>query len=344
MKINFILPFKRMTGGIRVVYIYANYLVEQGHDVVCYVPMLSYRGKGQSFLYRLKASLGNTIKKDNWFDNKFEIKIVPIISERFIRDADISIATAWQTAYDLAKFPISKGKKFYLVQDYEIFNGEKDEIEASYRLPMTIITVTQSLKNTLKKYTGNKIEVVYNGIDESEYLRAEKKSNEDLVIMMMYHESKHKCSQEGLEIISKLKEKFPEIKVNIFGRRIPEKLPNSYNVLVNPDRKYIFEMYRESDIYLFTSEVEAWGLPIIEAMANKCAVIGRKRGALEEIYDGENAIIVENLNNIFSKVIELNSDREKLKKVQESAYETVKQMNWKNSCSKFEMIVTEDKS
>lgn len=343
MKINFILPFKRMTGGIRVAYIYANYLVNQGHDVVCYVPMVSYKGKGQSFLYRLKASLGNTIKRDNWFDNKFEIRKVPIISERFIRDADISIATAWQTAYDLAKFPISKGKKFYLVQDYEIFNGEKDEIEASYRLPMTIITVTQSLKNTLRKYTNNKIEVVYNGIDESEYLNSEKKYNKDLVIMMMYHESKHKCSQEGLEIISKLKEKFPEIKVNIFGRRIPEKLPKSYNVLINPERKYIFEMYRESDIYIFTSEVEAWGLPIIEAMANKCVVIGRKRGALEEIYNGKNAIVVKKLDDIFSKIVELNNDRVKLRSIQDSAYETVKQMNWNNSCLKFEMIITEDK-
>ena len=339
MKINFILPFKRMTGGIRVAYIYANYLVDQGHDVVCYVPMVSYKGKGQSFFYRLKASLGNTIKRDNWFDNKFEIRKVPIISERFIRDADISIATASQTAYDLAKFPISKGKKFYLVQDYEIFNGEKDEIEASYRLPMTIITVTQSLKNTLRKYTNNKIEVVYNGIDESEYLNSEKKYNKDLVVMMMYHESKHKCSQEGLEIISKLKEKFPEIKVNIFGRRIPEKLPISYNVLVNPDRKYIFDMYRESDIYLFTSEVEAWGLPIIEAMANKCAVIGRRRGALEEIYNKKNAIVVKNLDDIYGKVIELNNDRKKLSEIQNSAFETVRQMNWKNSCLKFEKII-----
>ena len=35
MKINFIIPFKRLSGGIRVVYIYANYLVSQGHDVCC---------------------------------------------------------------------------------------------------------------------------------------------------------------------------------------------------------------------------------------------------------------------------------------------------------------------
>ena len=34
MKINFVIPFKRLSGGIRVVFLYANYLVGKGHDVV----------------------------------------------------------------------------------------------------------------------------------------------------------------------------------------------------------------------------------------------------------------------------------------------------------------------
>ncbi|MTV91305.1 glycoside hydrolase, partial [Streptococcus pneumoniae] len=80
MKINFILPFKRMTGGIRVIYTYANYLIDQGHDVVCYVPMISYRGRNQTIFYRIKASLGNTLKNDNWFDKKFDLKRIPVVS------------------------------------------------------------------------------------------------------------------------------------------------------------------------------------------------------------------------------------------------------------------------
>lgn len=342
MKINFILPFKRMTGGIRVAYIYANYLVEQGHDVVCYVPMISYKGKGQSFLYRVKASLGNTIKKDKWFDNKFKIKLIPIVSEKMIRDADVSIATAWQTAYDLASFSPSKGKKYYLVQDYEIFNGEKEEIESSYRLPLNIITVTKGLKSIIKNFTENKINVVYNGLSKNEYIESPKESHKNLVIMMMYHESKHKNSQEGLKIIEQFKKDYPDTEVNIFGRRIPEKLPADYNVLVNPERDLIFKMYRESDIYIFTSEIEAWGLPIVEAMANKCVVIGRSRGALKELYNGNNAIVVSNLDEVYDEMVKLLENRQKLFEIQESAYATVKKMNWKNSCIEFEKIITSE--
>lgn len=338
MKINFILPFKRMTGGIKVAYIYANYLVEQGHDVICYVPMLSYKGKGQSFLYRMKASLGNTIKKENWFDMKFTLKLVPVISNNFVRDADITIATAWQTAYDIANFSKSKGRKYYLVQGFETFNGETNEVENSYRLPLEIITVTEELKRQLEAFSNN-ISVVYNGLHDEEYIKTEKINNNPPTVMMMYHESRHKNSKEGLEILAKLKNKYPNLKVNIFGRRIPERLPEDYNILVNPDRELLLQMYRESSIYLFTSEVESWGLPIVEAMANKCAVIGRSRGALTELYDGANAIVIEQLGDMYDSVIELIENKELLVGIQNAGFKTVAQLNWENACDKFEKIL-----
>lgn len=341
MKINFILPFKRMTGGIRVAYIYANYLVDQGHDVVCYVPMLSYKGKDQSFLYRLKASLGNTLKRDDWFDKKFKLKLVPIIANRFIRDADVTIATAWQTAYDVNNFSDSKGKKVYLVQDIEIFNGDTQLVENSYKLPLEIITVTENLKSTLNHYSNN-VTVVYNGLFDEEYMHEEKQVFDPPSLMMMYHESEHKCSQQGLKIIDKLKETYPDIKVNIFGRRIPEKLPEAYNVKVNPPRQEIINMYRESDIYLFTSEIESWGLPIVEAMANKCAVVGRERGALAELYNGDNAVLIDELDGMYNAVLDLISDKEKLKNMQNSAYQTVQKLNWEKSCKEFGRIIIGD--
>ncbi|EHI77506.1 MULTISPECIES: glycosyltransferase family 4 protein [Streptococcus] len=340
MKINFILPFKRMTGGIRVIYTYANYLIDQGHDVVCYVPMISYRGRNQTIFYRIKASLGNTLKNDNWFDKKFDLKRIPVVSEKYIRDADVVIATAWQTAYDVANFSSRKGHKFYFIQDYEIFNGGKEEVEASYRLPLTLITVTRSLKKAIQKFTDKTIYVVYNGLSDNEYLHTEKISHKDLTLMMMYHESEHKKSQEGLQIIAKLKKRYPDMKINIFGRRIPEKLPDTYNVLINPEREKILKMYQESDVYLFTSEIEAWGLPIVEAMANKCAVVGRSRGALLELSNGQNTIVVEELSEIYNKVVHLQEDRLLLAQVQNEGYKTVIPLNWSNSCLEFEKIIS----
>ena len=63
MIINIIIPFKRLSGGIKVAFLYANYLVEQGHDVKVYMPMVSYPGKGQSIPFRIKASISNHLSQ-----------------------------------------------------------------------------------------------------------------------------------------------------------------------------------------------------------------------------------------------------------------------------------------
>ena len=39
LKINIIIPSINLSGGIRVIFLYANYLVSQGHDVICYFPL-----------------------------------------------------------------------------------------------------------------------------------------------------------------------------------------------------------------------------------------------------------------------------------------------------------------
>ena len=76
MKINIVIPSTVLGGGVRVLFLYSNYLVQNGHDVVIYVPMLAYsnqRGKPN-----IKTSIANTFKRRtvvNWFDCQFKIKL-----------------------------------------------------------------------------------------------------------------------------------------------------------------------------------------------------------------------------------------------------------------------------
>lgn len=45
MKINFILPFIGLSGGVKVVFEYANRLAEEGHDVKVIYPFLDRKSK-----------------------------------------------------------------------------------------------------------------------------------------------------------------------------------------------------------------------------------------------------------------------------------------------------------
>lgn len=334
MKINFIIPFKRLSGGIRVVYIYANYLVSQGHDVCCYLPAISYKGKNQSVSLRVRASISNTLKKEKWFSCNFPVKVVPKINDIFVRNADITIATAWQTAYDVALLSEKKGKKVYFIQGYETFNGSKESVEGTYRLGLHTIVISKKLKELLSKFTDD-VTLINNGISENEFISGNKPIHSNFNILLMYDEAPFKGSKEGVEIIRKLQKKYPNVRGMIFGRSVPQKLKEEFLCEELPKREDLLNMYKDADVYLFTSHREAWGLPVIEGMANKCAVIGRKIGALAEISTPKNSMIVTNNEEMYQAVLSLYNDHNLLSSIQDNGYKSVQYLSWDNSCKKF---------
>lgn len=343
MKINLIVPFKRLSGGIRVAFFYANDLTARGHDVMCYLPMVSYPGKGQSPLFRLKASVSNTFKPEHWFERKFPLKAVPKIAAPFIRPADVTIATAWQTAYDVAALPAQCGEKVYFVQDYEVFNGEAAEVDQSYRLGLHTITITRQLADFLRQRFSVDAAVCYNGLEASEFLSGGKPERGAPSVIMLCHESAHKGTQEGLVVIQQLKQVYPALQVNLFGRKRVEHLPPYATFLENPARTDLMALYRASDVYLFTSKIEAWGLPVLEAMANQCAVVGFRVGALAEIADGTNAVAVDGFDfaRLKREAEALLGDAERLKEVQQAGYQTALRFRQERQCARFEALLCE---
>ncbi|MCH1961844.1 glycosyltransferase family 4 protein [Clostridium perfringens] len=340
MKINFILPFTGLTGGIRVDFIYCNYLVSIGYDVTCYVPMIAYKFN-YNFFQRIKASVGNTLKRGTevkWFDCNFKIKLVPKINDFFVRDADFTIATAWPTAYDVYNLNSLKGKKVYLIQGYEIWSGNKEEVDGSYELELNRIVITNNLKKILLDKFSVESHVIYNGLEESEYIISDKKLNCKKTIMMLYNDDPIKGSKEGIKILNNLYEKY-NIRVVLFGVKRGKDIPNNFEFYENPSREKLMNLYRESDIYLFTSKHESWGLPAIEAMANKCAVVGNRVGFLNEIAKNEKeALIIDNFDYklMCEKVENLLNNDEKLKLLQNNGYKLARNFRWKDSFSKFE--------
>ena len=134
-------------------FFYANYLVGKGHDVVCYMPMVSYKGKDQSALFSSEGILKQHIQARTFgLMPNFKLKIVPVIKPKFIRDADVTIATAWQTAYDVKKLPHRCGKKsFILCRTMKCLTERRKDVDRSYQLGLHTITITRQLAQMLKE-------------------------------------------------------------------------------------------------------------------------------------------------------------------------------------------------
>ena len=121
LKINIILPFTSKTGGISVALEYACHLRGFGHDVRVYYPILPYRdlsrtpGGGSGWLEVLRGLRRNLLNRGrefSWHAGNPSAHGVTLISDWFVRDADVVIATAWPTAYSVAGLSLRKGRKF----------------------------------------------------------------------------------------------------------------------------------------------------------------------------------------------------------------------------------------
>lgn len=351
MKINFILPFTYCTGGIKIAFEYANRLKEKGHDIIIYIPMVAYKFNLDGingFINRLKSSLGNTLKrgtKVKWFNLDVEVKLVPLIKDRYIRDADVTIATAWPTAYDVYNLSEEKGDKFYLIQHYEEWSGPIEEVDGSYRLPLKHIVIAKWIYDLMKtKFNKEKdIYLVYNGINFDEFNCSQKEIKKKKTVAMLYHKLEWKGYKDGLIAFENARRKYGEnLKLKLFGTEYGEDIPQYAEFYLNPDKDTLRKIYCDSEIFIYPSRNEGWGLTPMEAMACKCVVIGSNTGCISEIgEDNKNCMIVQpgDIESLTDKLINIVNNENLIENIGNAGYKTVSNFSWNKSVDKFEKII-----
>jgi glycosyltransferase involved in cell wall biosynthesis len=354
MKINFVVPEIVRSGGIRVIFEFASRLVNKGHNVTLYSPIVPfniYRGSlNLSFsLYRVrtfvKYLLGNNPLPANIFEHNFTVKFVPSVTNLFVHDADAVIATAWQTAESVHRLTESKGKKFYLVQDYEIWYGNPIKINESYRLPLNKIVISEYLKNLLKEKFGADSTKLLIGRDYEKFNNRNKVYHNPRTILFIDHVLENRNTKGAIEILERLKQKYPEIRILCFGLSKFHRIPEFMEFYENPDDELIVQLYCASDIFLFTSKYEGFGGPPAEAMACKCAVVGNAVGALPEYaINNETAILAnpDNPDELYNGICYLLDNEKEVMRISEAGYNHVKKiLNWDNIIDEFEMLLKE---
>jgi len=349
LKINFIIPGTTKNGGIKMIFEYSNRLQARGHDILIYMPIVAYKLNNKGFiglLKRSKTTLG-ILKRGyrvNWFNLKSSIKLVPKISDKYIRNADASIATAWPTAYDVYNLNNNKGLKYYFVQGYEIWCGKKENVENTYMLNLHHIVVSKWLKDLMMyKFKSKNVDIVYNGINFNEFFNDKKNfNNEHKVVTMVYSKLKLKGFSDGLKAFKMIREKIPDIKLILFGMKKGTDIPDFAEFYLNPRKDELREIYCKSDVFIFPSKGEGWGLTPLEAMACKCAVVATKDGAMNEVgVNGKNALISEtdDIEGLASNLYRILTNTDLLEKISINGYNTVLDFSWDKSVEKFENIL-----
>ncbi len=351
MRITFVLPgpSRKPSGGPKVIYEYADRLVSRGHQVTVVHPIncpnVTYNSPNFIRLIFYKY-LREYMPRWYRFRNRVNLIITQEISDVFIPDGEAIFATAWVTAEPVQKLSSGKGKKFYLIQHYEIWGIEKEIVESTYRLGLYNIVVSEWIEKILLSL-GNKVTAcITNGIDfEIFNLKTLPEERDPYSLSMMYHPFIWKGADDGLNALKIVKDKFPRLKVKLFSvYKRPKDLPSWIEFIYNPDIKSLVDIYNRSSIFISPSWAEGFGLPAAESMACGCALATTDSGGPMEFAIHNKTALVSKPRapeDLAENIISLLEDNELRLRIAYEGNRFIIKFTWDNSVSKLEDTIME---
>jgi len=305
MRITIVLPYASIAGGVRVAAIYAQKFQDRGHEVT----VVSFERKKKKFLHQLKRRLQNPGKKfvpkpatdqlDFLGDRHVVLPRIETAQPEDFPDADVIIATWWETAYTVAFLPPEKGRKVYFIQHHEVHKHLRRDLSAgSYHLPLKKITISQWLVDTMaESYGDHDVALVENSVDMEMFHAPARGRQARPTVGLLYASNPFKGVDISLKAIEIAKKRVPDLQVVAFGARpldprLP--LPPGAQFHLKPPQHQIRDLYAACDVWLCGSRAEGFHLPPSEAMACRCPVVStRIGGAVEIVKEGVNGHIVD---------------------------------------------------
>lgn len=341
-----IFPANGWSGGLLTALAYMDYMTKRGDDVICYIPKTgAHRGWRNVFMVKSVVwwyMFGKWRERLKNYNIRF---LYPFfINNNTIRDADVTIATAWLTSYMVEKLDAKKGKKVYFIQGYEIWGHRKDNqlCEKSYRLPFDLrITISTALHDRIEKNQGSESLIICNGIEKSFISDKVPERNKTYVTIGFPYREKFgkeidlKNCTLGINVLHRLKEKYRNIRFRCFGFSKPGEWYDDIDFTENPTRDELKQFYDSIDIFYVPSLYEGWGLPAMEAMARGCAVAAHNSGVIKEYgIDGENCKVLSapaDFEKTFCDLEELIIHPEIRQKICHKGLETVRNKTFENA-------------
>jgi len=353
MKITFVLPFdgRYPVGGFKVVYEYANRLVEMGHHVTVMHPAGLYLGLGKYdwwlrniVKYLLFLPTRHDLPK-RWFDldSRVVVRWVPSLRQCFIPCADVIIATAWETAEWVASYRADRGRKFYLIQHLEDWSGDRARVINTWKLPLQKIAISRWLGD-LARSLGESSEYIPNGLDFRQFgVDIDPAQRDPNNILMLHHSLEWKGTKEGLAAVEQVRAMGLDVKLTMFGVEMPkpDELPDWVRFEQLPTKARLRQLYNEAAIFVSPSWAEGWALPPAEAMQCGCATVLTDIGGHEYAIQGKTSLLSEPKDSasMAHNMLALLKDNDLRIRLARSGVEEIAQYTWTRASSALEAIL-----
>lgn len=349
LKITFVLPGRGLAGGTRVVAIYANRLLERGHNVtiVCQCQPLS--GRPRAAYKRLREDVRRAFGLDRDHLDGFHGRLRFAPSDRLedvVPEGDILIATHCLTANATANLPANRGAKHYFLQHYEAHTFDKDLVDTTWRLPMQKIVIARWLQRLAIDQFGDPSAVlVPNGVDLEQFNAPPRDAHRPPCVGFVFARAQWKGSAVAAEAIRIARRTISDLRVVSFGKNRPDAqmpLPPNTEFHYRPAQQRIRDIYASADVWLCPSESEGFALPPLEAMACRCPVVSTRCGGPEDfVEDGMSGYLVEvgDAATMAQRLVAILRDGDILRRMSKTAFNARLRYNWGRSTDLFESAI-----
>lgn len=348
MKITFVLPHAGLAGGIRTVAIYAERLKKRGHDVF----VVSTPGDRPSLRQQVKSLL----QGQGWISwpkdepSHFDGVDVPHrviercrpITDADIPDADVVIATWWETAEWVWRLSPSKGVKVQFMQDYEVWGGTIERVDATCRLPIPKIVIVGWVRDLLqKRFNQTPLALIPNSVETEKFYAPPRGKQPIPTVGLTYTTFYNKGCDISIQAYNIARKSIPNLRLVGFGGPVSPDLPlpNDAEYICRAPEEKLKEIYSQCDAWLFGTRIEGFGLPILEAMACRTPVIGTPAGAAPELLSDGAGILVEPENpEDMAKAIEriVAFSEDEWRAMSDAAYAKATSYTWDDATELFE--------
>ena len=372
LKINFALWSTGLEGGggVRAIFEIVNGLLGRGHQVsisalggndkwfplktkVNYVE-LPHSMKISAAIFALKYRRSITWLESNSLveriANKSHLDLVRTLSEA-IPSTDANVATWFPTA--LAVWLSGEGKQFYFMQDFheqEMPSAyDRKVFQTTLRLPMYFLTNSEFTKEVVLEVQPNaKVKVVGAGVNLEVFYPRKKRvidSHGVPIVAVIVRKEPIKQASLAIEVLNQVNKVVP-IHAILIGK-IPQNVRidfhfSSYTRITDNE---LAELYSASDLFLFTSSVEGFALPPLEAMACGTPVVTTDcKGNRDYATDGFNCLISpqKDKEQLVSQTVNV-LKKEKLREhLIVGGLETAKRFTWNSVVDRFEVALKEN--
>lgn len=341
MNIAFLVPHLRVSGGLRIILGYASLLAARGHEVTVYAQSANPFRRTIANIFHLGYP--------RWIAN-FHAQIirVPSFTPETIKGSDVLVATTCKTALAIADFPKSLGRQYYLLQhDEGLYHGDRALANRAYRLPQQKIVVATWLEELIKETYGQDAALLLNPIDRELFRPIAREKHDGIRILLLDHTYDWKGTVEGVAIVKELKKKYSGILLIGFGVRKEESEHGFDEYHYNLPQEELASLYSSCDIFLCPSWDEGFGLPSLEAMACKTAVVTYDNGGSRDFAFHEKTALVasrRDTKRLAEELERLVGDKVLRERIAQGGYEFVATMpTWGEQTKKLEDILRDER-